>query len=77
MALAAGAAGLTAGPAAAKSFSITQIRVDAQVLPNGNVRVTDTRTLDFSGTLPLRLLGPRDQGVVRHRHPGRIGPCHR
>ena len=50
VALAAGAAGLTAGPAAAKSFSITKIRVDAQVLPNGNVRVTDTRTLDFSGT---------------------------
>ena len=48
--LAAGAAGLTAGPAAAKSFSISRIRVDAQVMPNGNVRVTDTRTLDFSGT---------------------------
>jgi uncharacterized membrane protein len=47
--LAAGAAALTAGPAAAKSFSITKVRVDAQVMPNGDVRVTDTRTLDFSG----------------------------
>jgi uncharacterized membrane protein len=48
--LAAGAAGLVAEPAAAKSFSITRIRVDAQVLSNGDVRVTDTRTLDFSGS---------------------------
>lgn len=47
--VAAGAAGLAAGPAAAKDFSITRIRVDAQVMPNGNVRVSDTRTLDFDG----------------------------
>jgi uncharacterized membrane protein len=49
LALAAGAAGLAAGPAAAKSFSITKVEVDAQVLPNGDLRVTDSRTLDFSG----------------------------
>jgi len=47
--LAAGAAGLAAGPAAAKSFTITSVRVDAQVMPNGDLRVTDSRTLDFSG----------------------------
>ena len=48
-AVAAGAAALAAGPAAAKDFSITSVAVDAQVLPNGDVRITDTRTLDFSG----------------------------
>ena len=48
--LAAGAAGLAAGPAAAKDFTITSVRVDATVQPNGDVRITDTRTLDFSGT---------------------------
>jgi len=47
---AAGAAGLTAGPAAAKDFAIIDVNVDAQVLPNGDLRVTDTRTLAFSGT---------------------------
>ena len=47
--VAAGAAALTAGPAAAKDFSITSVAVDAQVMPNGDVRITDTRTLDFSG----------------------------
>ncbi len=48
--VAAGAAALAAGPAAAKDFSIRSIAVDAQVMPNGDVRITDTRTLDFSGT---------------------------
>ena len=47
---AAGAAGLMAGPATAKDFTITDVNVDAQVLPNGDLRITDTRTLDFSGT---------------------------
>lgn len=46
---AAGAAALAAGPVAAKDFSIISVAVDAQVMPNGDVRVTDTRTLDFSG----------------------------
>ena len=50
LALAAGAAGLAAGPAAAKDFSITSIDVQAQVMPNGDVSITDTRTLDFHGT---------------------------
>jgi uncharacterized membrane protein len=48
--LAAGAAALAAGPAAAKDFTITSVRVDATVKPNGDVRITDTRTLDFSGS---------------------------
>jgi uncharacterized membrane protein len=43
------AAGLVAGPAAAKSFSITRVEVDAQVRPNGDVVISDSRTLDFSG----------------------------
>ncbi|HEX5643340.1 MAG TPA: DUF2207 domain-containing protein [Thermoleophilia bacterium] len=47
--VAAGAAGLAAGPAAAKDFSITSVSVDATVKRNGDVRITDTRTLDFSG----------------------------
>ena len=47
---AAGAAGLTAGPAAAKDYSITTVTIDAQVRPNGDLRVTDKRTLAFSGT---------------------------
>ena len=50
VAAAAGLAALAAGPAAAKDFSITGVTVDAQVMPNGDVRVTDTRTLDFSGS---------------------------
>jgi len=50
VALAAGAAALAAGPAAAKDFTITSVNIDAQVRPNGDVLITDTRTLDFSGT---------------------------
>ena len=50
VALAAGAAVLAAGPAAAKDFTITSVSIDAQVKPNGDVLITDTRTLDFSGT---------------------------
>ncbi len=48
--LAAGAAALAAGPAAAEDFTITSVRVDATVKSNGDVRITDTRTLDFSGS---------------------------
>lgn len=48
--VAAAAAALAAGPAAAKDFAITGIDVDATVRPNGDVRITDTRTLSFSGT---------------------------
>ena len=44
-----GAAGLTAGPAAAKDFSITTVDIDAQVRPNGDLRVHETRVLDFNG----------------------------
>ncbi|MEI6725645.1 MAG: DUF2207 domain-containing protein, partial [Actinomycetes bacterium] len=47
--LAAGLAGLWAGPAAAKSFSITDVTIDATVQPNGDVTVHETRTLAFSG----------------------------
>jgi uncharacterized membrane protein len=48
--LAAGLAGVWAGPAAAKSFSITDVSIDATVQSNGDVTVHETRTLDFSGS---------------------------
>jgi uncharacterized membrane protein len=47
---AAGLAGVWAGPAAAKSFSITEVAVDATVRPNGDVKVHESRTLGFSGS---------------------------
>ena len=43
-------AGLTAGPAAAKDFAIPSVTIDATVRPNGDLRVRETRTLDFSGS---------------------------
>jgi uncharacterized membrane protein len=48
--LAAVSAGLIAGPAVAKDYSITDVTIDAHVLPNGSVKVHESRTLDFSGT---------------------------
>src|SRR5450759_1781477 len=47
--LAAAFAGLAAGPAAAKDFSITAVNIDAIVRPNVDLRVHESRTLDFSG----------------------------
>jgi uncharacterized membrane protein len=47
---AAGVAGLRAGPAAAKDYSIDDVTIDAKVLRNGDVRVHEQRTLTFSGT---------------------------
>ena len=48
--LAVGAIALVAGSAAAKSYSITSVTIDARVMKNGDLRVTDTRTLDFTDT---------------------------
>ena len=48
--LAAAFAGLAAGPAAAKDFSITTVNIDATVLANGDLRVHETRALDFNGS---------------------------
>ena len=48
--LAAACAGLASGPAAAKDFSITAVNLDATVRPNGDLRVHESRTLDFSGS---------------------------
>ena len=64
---------LAAGPAAAKSFTITKVRVDATVLPNGDMQVTDTRTLDFSGTYhfvywDLSTQGPAGFGEIGRAH---------
>ncbi len=47
--LAAGLACLLAGPAAAKEFAVRSVTIDAVVRPNGDMRVTETRVLDFSG----------------------------
>ena len=47
--LAAAFVGLAAGPAAAKDFSITTVSIDAIVRPNGDLRVHETRVLDFNG----------------------------
>ena len=74
LALAAGAAGLAAGPAAAKDFSITSIAVDAQVISNGDLSITDTPHARLLRHLPLRLLGPRHQGLRRHRRARRQRP---
>ena len=49
VALAAAFSGLAAGPAAAKDFSITAVDIDATVRPNGDLRVHETRVLDFDG----------------------------
>ncbi len=48
--VAAGVAAMAAGPAAAKSYSITSVTIDAQVLKNGDLRVHEARTLSYSGT---------------------------
>ncbi len=75
--LAAGAAALTAGPAAAKDFSITSVAVDAQVMPNGDVRVTDTRTLDFSGTYHFVYWDLSTKGADAIKVLGASGPSDR
>ncbi len=74
-ALAAGAAGLAAGPAAAKDFSITGIDVQAQVMPNGDVRITDTRTLDFSGTYHFVYWDLSESGADAIKVLGASGPA--
>ena len=48
-AMAAGLAGLWAGPAAAKDLSISSVNIRAQVRPDGDVRIRESRVLDFSG----------------------------
>jgi uncharacterized membrane protein len=74
VALAAGAAALAAGPAAAKDFSITSVAVDAQVMPNGDVRITDTRTLDFSGTFHFVYWDLSTKGADAIKVLGASGP---
>lgn len=73
--VAAGAAGLMAGPAAAKDFSITKVSVDAQVLPNGDVRVSDTRTLDFSGAFHFVYWNLATKGTDGIAVQGALGPA--
>ncbi|HEY5388691.1 MAG TPA: DUF2207 domain-containing protein, partial [Thermoleophilia bacterium] len=43
-------AAMAARPAAAKDYSISDVAIDAQVMPNGDLKVHESRTLDFSGT---------------------------
>jgi uncharacterized membrane protein len=73
--VAAGAAALTAGPAAAKDFSITSVSVDATVKPNGDVRITDTRTLDFSGNFHFVYWDLSTQGSEGIEVLGASGPA--
>ena len=75
LALAAGAAGLAAGPAAAKDFSITGIDVQAQVMPNGDVRITDTRTLDFNGSFHFVYWDLSQSGADAIKIQGASGPA--
>src|ERR1035437_3391209 len=48
--VAAVALAVPASPAAAKSYVITNVTIDAQVQPNGDVRVHEERVLGFSGS---------------------------
>ena len=70
------AAGLCfAGPAAAKSYVIDDVRIDAAVRPSGDLLVTEQRTFAFDGSYPLRLLGPRHHRAARaSRCSGSTGP---
>ncbi|NLE22897.1 MAG: DUF2207 domain-containing protein [Actinobacteria bacterium] len=72
---AAGAAGLAAGPAAAKDFSITGVTVDATVRPTGDVRITETRTLSFSGTFHFVYWDLSTRGSDGIRVVGASGPA--
>lgn len=47
--LAIATAGLVAGQAAAKEYTISSVEIDAVVRPNGDVRVRETRVLQFTG----------------------------
>ena len=70
-------AGLTAGPAAAKDFSITDISIDATVRPNGDVKVHEERTVDFSGTFHYvywDYLTKGSDGIVVRGAGGPSGP---
>ena len=71
---AAGAAGFWAGPAAAKDFTITDVNIDAQVLPNGDLRVTDTRTLAFFGTYHFVYWDLSTKGSTGIKVTGASGP---
>jgi uncharacterized membrane protein len=73
----AGVAGLAAGPAAAKDFSITSVDVDATVRPNGDVVVTDTRTLAFSGNFHYVYWDLRTKGSDGIKVRGASGPAPR
>jgi uncharacterized membrane protein len=71
-------AGLAAGPAAAKDFSITAVNIDATVRPNGDLRVHESRTLDFSGAFSfvywdLSAKGSSGIDVTRASGPGADG----
>jgi hypothetical protein len=46
-------AGLGAAPVAAKSYRVTSVDIEAAVRPNGDLRVRETRVLEFSGSFSL------------------------
>ena len=60
--------------AAAKDFSITDVTIAARVLPNGDVRVHETRTLDFNGAFSYVYWDYRTAGSDGIRILGASGP---
>jgi len=73
-------AAVLAGPAAAKDFWITDISIDAKVLRNGDVRVHEERTLEFSGTFHYvywDYLTQGSDGIVIDGAGGPSGPYRR
>lgn len=70
-------AAVLAGPAAAKDFWITDIDIEARVLRNGDVRVHEERTLEFSGTFHYvywDYLTKGSEGIVIDGAGGPSGP---
>ena len=69
------AAGLClAGPAAAKSFFIDDVRIDAAVRANGDLLVTERRAFAFDGAFHYVYWDLGAKGSRRHRGPRRRGP---
>jgi uncharacterized membrane protein len=73
--VAAACACLAAGPAAAKSYSISDVTIDATVAPNGDLRVHETRTLAFSGSFHFVYWDLSTKGSNGIKVVGAAGPA--
>lgn len=67
-------AGFTAGPAAAKSYEVTDVAIEAQVLPTGNLRVRESRTFAFTGSFSYVYWDYATKGSKGIRVHGASGP---